>query len=107
MKNGIELLLTMQLALELMDEYNLKGNVKNKANLFKRSIEKEVSNAYDNIYGKDEQMMLNAMNMKNRMISQIASLSEDECIVFSQYVNNFFENKEESLRNTEVSMTKI
>lgn len=107
MKNGIELLLTMQLALELMDEYNLKGNVKNKANLFKRSIEKEVSNAYDNIYGKDEQMMLNAMNMKNRMISQIASLPEDECIVFSQYVNNFFENKEESLRNVEVSMTKI
>ena len=38
-KNGIELLVTLQLALELMDEYKLKGRAKNTANMFKDALE--------------------------------------------------------------------
>lgn len=107
MRNGLELVLTMQLALELMDEYKLKGVVKNKANLFKKSIEKEVTKSYDRNYAIDEQITLNAMNLKHRLISQIATLSEDEAMVFSEYANKFFEDKDTYIKNIDVSITKI
>ena len=107
MRNGLELVYTLQLALELMDEYKLKGVVKNKANLFRNAIEKEVSKSYDRNFAIDQEMTINAMNMKHRLISQIASLSEDEAMVYSEYANNFFENKEQYIKDTEVFITKI
>lgn len=107
MKNGLDLVFTMQLALELMDEYKLKGVIKNKANLFKKSIEKEVTRVYDINYLENEKVTINAMNMKHRLISQIASLSEGDAMVFSEYANKFFENKEKAIEHTEIIFKDI
>lgn len=107
MKTGLELLVTLQLALEIMDEYNLKGLTKNRANLFKESIEKDIVNSYNKNYSEDVQMMTNAMNLKHRMVSQIASLDEAEAMVFSEYVDKFFKNKDEYLKSIEVNIHEI
>jgi hypothetical protein len=42
LKNGLELVLTLQLTLELMDEYKLKGLPKKYGNMFKNSLEKDL-----------------------------------------------------------------
>lgn len=106
-KTGLELVLTLQLALEIMDEYKLNGLLKKHGNLFKNTLEKNVGEAYDRVFTLDQEMAINAMNLKQRMISQIATLAEPEAIVFSEYVNKFFDNKEEAIKATEVMLTKI
>ena len=99
-RTGMELVFTLQLALEIMDEYKLNGLLKKHGNMFKRTLESNVGKAYDRVFSLDQEMAINAMNLKQRMISQIASLPEPEAIVFSEYVNNFFENKEKAISRT-------
>jgi len=106
-RTGMELVFTLQLALEIMDEYKLNGLLKKHGNMFKRTLESNVGKAYDRVFSLDQEMAINAMNLKHRMISQIASLPEPEAIVFSEYVNNFFENKEQAISNTQVMITKV
>lgn len=106
LRNGIELLFTLQLALEIMDDYQLKGILKNKANMFKQELEKDINRSYDRVYAQDPEMAMNCMNLKHRMISQIASLDEADCTVMSEYVNKFFENIDDHRQNDVVYMTK-
>ena len=51
LKNGLELLLLLDLTLATMDDYNLKGPVKNKANLFRNALEKQINNSVDDLMG--------------------------------------------------------
>lgn len=106
LRNGIELLFTLQLALEIMDDYKLKGVLKNKANMFKKELEKDLNHSYDRVYAQDPEMAMNCMNIKHRMISQIASLDEADCTVMSEYVNKFFENIDDHRQNDIIYMTK-
>ena len=106
-RTGMELVFTLQLALEIMDEYKLKGLLKKHGNMFKKTLEADIGRAYDRVFDLDQEMAINAMNIKHRMISQIASLPEPEAIVFSEYVNKFFDNKDEAIKATEVMLTKI
>jgi hypothetical protein len=92
MSTGVELLFTLQLALEIMDEYKLKGLLKNKANMFKMELEKTINDSYDRVYSIDPHMVMTSMNFKHRMISQIASLPEEDAVILSEYVNRFFED---------------
>lgn len=92
MSTGVELLFTLQLALEIMDEYKLKGLLKNKANMFKNELERTINESYDRVYAIDPGMVMTSMNYKHRMISQIASLPEEDAVIFSEYVNKFFED---------------
>jgi len=107
MKTGLELLITLQLALEIMDEYKLNGLTKRRANLFKESIEKDIVNSYNKNYSEDMQMITNSMNLKHRLVSQLAELDEAEAMVFSEYANKFFENKDEYLKSIEVNIHEI
>jgi hypoxanthine phosphoribosyltransferase len=95
LKNGIELLVTLQLALELMDEYKLKGRAKNTANMFKSALEKDVMDNYHRVFKQDAEILINSLNFKNQMIEDIASLSEADSILLSDFIHKFIENIEE------------
>lgn len=91
-KNGLELLLLLDLVLATMDEYNLKGSTKNKANLFRKAIEKSVNKGIDKVIINDEEFAQNAINLKQRMIKQMASFNEADNILLSEFVNKFYKN---------------
>ncbi len=94
-KNGIELLLSLQLVLELIDEYKLKGRAKNTANLFKTALEKDIIINYGNVYNKDPEFISNLLNAKNKIISDVASLNEADCALLSDFISLFMDNIEE------------
>lgn len=54
LKNGTDLLLCLDIALSIMDEYKLKGNAKRKANLFRQEVEKSVNTAIDESHERNE-----------------------------------------------------
>jgi hypothetical protein len=85
----------MQLALELMDEYKLKGRAKNTANMFKNALENDIMQNYSRVYNEDPQMLTNSLNFKNQLIEDIASLGEADSILLSDFVRKFIENIEE------------
>lgn len=106
-KNGIELLITLQLALELMDEYKLKGRAKQTANMFKNALEAEISSNYNRIFKEDQETVLNSMNYKQLLIENIASLNEADAILLSDFVNKFVENIEEVREKKELMFDKL
>ncbi len=77
-----------------MDSYNFKGVVKNKANLFKRAIEKQVDKAIDSETQRDEEFVQNAITLKERMIKDIATMNEADQILLSEFVHKFANNIE-------------
>ena len=106
-KTGLELVLTLQLALEYMDEIKLTGLPKKYGNMFKKSIDKELSIAYDRGFVIDQQVMLNAMNKKESLISIIAGLSEPDCMLFTEFAEHFMENIEEARLDGKIYLNKI
>lgn len=106
LRTGVELVLTLQLALEIMDEYKLAGKVKNFANMFKKELEKDVSRAYDRIYAIDPTIVTNGINIKHKLISQFATLGEDDAMLVAQKLSNMIDNIED-LRNEPVYVVDI
>lgn len=94
LKNGLDLILLLDLTLATMDSYNFKGVVKNKANLFKRAIEKQVDKAIDSETQRDEEFVQNAITLKERMIKDIATMNEADQILLSEFVHKFKNNIE-------------
>jgi len=107
MKTGLELIFTLQLAVEIMDEYNLKGLEKRHANMLRKTLEKNLESSYDKAFDLNPTIAINAMNLKQRMISQIATLKEAEAIAFSEYVNNFFEDKKKITKDIKITIKQI
>ena len=106
LRTGVELVLTLQLALEIMDEYNLSGKVKNFAKMFKNELERDVSKAYDRIYAVDPTIVTNGINIKHRLISQFAALGEDDAMLVAQKMSEMIDNIDE-LRNEPVYVVDI
>jgi hypothetical protein len=50
LRNGLELLLTGQLFLDISDTYKLNGLLKKRGNLFIKNLEVAVKKGYDNVY---------------------------------------------------------
>jgi len=107
MKTGIELSLTLQLALELMDEMRLKGKTKNLANLLKNDIEKDVVNNYNTMYKNDPQMVTNLMNSRHRLISQIAELDEPDLLLLSHVINHVVDNIDKARENRVLFLNEL
>ena len=106
-KTGIELVLTLQLALEYMDDIKLTGLPKRYGNMFKQSIEKELSLAYDRGFEVNQKVMLNAMNKKESLISIVAGLSESDCMLFTQFAEHFMDNIEKAREEGVVYLKKL
>jgi|TARA_B110000977_G_scaffold94379_1_gene124781 hypothetical protein len=107
LRNGLELVLALQLTLELMDEYRLKGLPKKYGNMFKNSIEKSMSQTYDRLYKNDPEFMTNSMNIKNEMISSIASLNEVDAILFASFTQHYMDNIDVAREKGTVFFSKL
>ncbi len=107
MKTGIELSLTLQLGLELMDEMKLKGRAKNFANLLKNELEKDIVYNYNVMYKNDPQMTTNLMNARHRLISQVAELDEPDLLLMSDIVNHVIANIEKARENKVIFLNQL
>ena len=106
-KNGLDLVLLLDLTLATMEHYHLKGTVKNKANLFKRAVEKQVNKAIDAETKRDEEFVQNALTLKERMIKDIAGMNEADQILLSEFVYKFKNNIEIARAKGSVFFNKL
>ena len=105
--NGLELLLTAQLFIEIYENYNLTGIEKKYGKMFTNALEKKTINHYNNVYKKDAQFALNSLNIKQRLIKQIAELNEADVILLSEFHNKFIDNIEIARKKGVVFFNKI
>ena len=94
LRNGLELLLTAQLFLELSENYKLKGKSKMYANMLVKEMEKAGSQSFSELYANDEIFAVNAMNKKHEAIKIMASFHEADAILFEEFAKRFKDNIE-------------
>jgi hypothetical protein len=105
--NALELLLTAQLFIDIFDNYELKGIEKKYGKMFHTALEKKTIKHYNEVYRKDNEFALNSLNIKERMITQIAELNEADAILLSEFINKFYENIEIARKKGVVFFDKI
>lgn len=92
LKNGTELTLTLQLAIDIMDSYPVKGNLKVKSREFKNALLNDLQKEYKRLYEKSPEFITNSMRIKERMIKQIADFDEADAILFSEFTDKYVKN---------------
>lgn len=105
--NALELLLTAQLFIDIFDNYELKGIEKKYGKMFHNALEKKTIKHYNEVYRNDSEFALNSLNIKERMITQIAELNEADAILLSEFINKFYENIEIARKKGVVFFDKI
>ena len=105
--NALELLLTAQLFIDIFDNYNLKGIKKKYGKMFYNALEKKTIKHYNEVYKNDSEFALNSLNIKERMITQIAELNEADAILLSEFVKKFIDNIEIARKKGVVFFDKI
>jgi hypothetical protein len=105
--NALELLLTAQLFLDIFENYNLTGLEKKYGKMFHTALEKKTIKHYNEVYNNDSEFALNSLNIKERMITQIAELNEADAILLSEFINKFYENIEIARKKGVVFFDKI
>lgn len=105
--NALELLLTAQLFLDIFDNYELKGIEKNYGKMFHKALENKTIKHYNEVYKNDSEFALNSLNIKERMIKQIAELNEADAILLSEFINKFYDNIEIARKKGVVFFDKI
>jgi hypothetical protein len=63
--------------------------------MFKDALESDIMQNYHRVYKEDPEMLTNSLNFKNQMIEDMASLSEADSILLSDFIHKFIENIEE------------
>ena len=107
LRNGLELLLTGQLFLDISDTYKLNGILKKRGNLFIKDLEVAVKRGYENVYKNDPEFTTNSINIKQRMISQIANMNEADAILASEFLDKFNKNIEIARKKGVVFFDKL
>lgn len=92
LKNGLELTTSLQLSIELMDQYPVKGLIKNKAKEFLKVVENDIANEFSRVYQKDHEFATNAINKKHELIKIIAEFDEADFILCSDFLRKFSDN---------------
>jgi len=105
--NALELLLTAQLFIDIFDNYELKGIEKKYGKMFYNALETKTIKHYNEVYKNDSEFALNSLNIKERMITQIAELNEADAILLSEFINKFYENIEIARKKGVVFFDKI
>jgi hypothetical protein len=106
-KNQLDLIIALDITLAIMDSYNLKHKAKKLGTLFRNEIEKHTNAEIDQIYKVDEEFITNALNLKERMFKDIASLNEAEQLMLSEFVHKFVKNKEIAMKKGILFFDKI
>jgi hypothetical protein len=107
LRNGLELLLTGQLFLDISDTYKLNGLLKKRGNLFIKDLEVAVKRGYENVYKNDPEFTTNSINIKQRMISQIAEMNEADSMLASEFLDKFSKNIEIARKKGVVFFDKL
>ena len=92
LKNGTELLLSLALSLDLLEQYDAKQILKKKLNIAKEEIEKSILTHYTNLYKNDEEFVQNSLNYKENTIKKFAKYNEADSILCSHFLDFFDKN---------------
>ena len=93
----IELILTLQLALELADD-----------NIYiKKELEKSIESAYNSLYAQDPEMAINLINSKHKLISHIAKLNEPDAFLLSDIVDDVVTNIDKFRENRTLYLSQL
>lgn len=105
--NGLELLLTAQLFIDIFENYELTGLEKRYGKMFHNALEKKTIQHYNDVYKNDPEFALNSLNIKQRMINQISELNEADAILLSEFISKFIDNIEIARKKGVVFFDKI
>lgn len=94
MKNGTELLLSLALSLDLLEQYQANQLLKRKLNIAKKEIEKSITSHYNQLYKNDEEFVQNSLNFKEELVRMIAKYNEADCILAIDFLKKFDDNIE-------------
>ena len=94
LKNGTELLLSLALSLDLMEQYNANKLLKKKINNVKRDIEVVIGTHYNQLYKSDEEFVQNSLRYKESVIKKVAKYNEADCILAADFLEKFDNNIE-------------
>lgn len=92
LKNGLELTTTLQLALELCDQYPVKHKVKQTMKAFLNEAEKDISLEYSRAYDASPEFALNAVKKKHELIKIISEFDEADFILCGEFLRKFKDN---------------
>ena len=95
LKNGLELILSLALSLDLLEQYNPKGLLKKKVNNIKKDIETDMGLRYNEIFKHSEEFVQNSLRHKENIISILAKYNEADCILAADMLKKFDDNIEE------------
>ena len=107
LKNWLELTATLQLAIELMDQYPVKQRVKQTAKAFLNSAENDIAQEFQKVYNTNPEFALNAIKKKHELIKIIAEFDECDFILCSDFLRKFKDNIHLARKNGLVFFDKI
>ena len=94
-KNGLELILSLALSLDLLDQYDSKGLLKKKINKISEDITFDISSRFKQIFETSEEFVHNSLRHKANIIKLIAKYDEADCILAADMLKKFDDNIEE------------
>lgn len=107
LKNGLELTTTLQLALELCDQYPVKQKLKQSLKSFLKEAEKDISLEYQKVYDTNPEFAINAVKKKHELVKIIAEFDEADFILCSEFLKKFKDNIHLARKNGLVFFDKI
>ena len=106
-KNGLELILSLALSLDLLEQYNPKGLLKKKVNNIKKDIESDMGLRYNEIFKHSEEFVQNSLRHKENMIGLLAKYNEADFILASDMLKKFDDNIIEERKKGVVSFETL
>ena len=106
-KNGVELLLSLALSLDLLEQYNANKLLKRRLNMAKNEIERTIKRHYNELYKNDEEFVQNALNFKEKAIKMIAKYNEPDVLLAIDFLQKFDDNIEIARKKGVVFFDKL
>ena len=107
LKNGTELLLSLALTLDLLEQYNAKQVLKKKISNVKNDIEKSILNHYNKLYSESEEFVQNSLTFKEELIKMVAQYNEADCILAIDFLKKFNDNIELARKKSIIFFDKL
>jgi len=107
LKNGTELLLSLALSLDLLEQYKANQLLKKKINNVKKDIEKSIEPHYSKLYTENEEFVQNSLTFKEELIKMVADYNEADCILAIDFLKKFNDNIEIARKKSIIFFDKL
>ena len=94
LQNGVELLLSLYLSLDLLEKYNAKKVLKNKINLTIQELERSILKHYNELFLNDEEFVQNSLKYKINAIKMLSKYNEADAVLACDFIKKFDNNIE-------------